>query len=143
MGNLWSSEKTDTLRSLYADGKSYGAIAEILGVPRNAVAGKVSRLKLDKRNYTPSVQQLMSKEGMRRTAVNTGRIRKLRDAPPQMSSSPLPTLVMAEAKPPLNIDIITNTGCKWPGSEHGKFCGHDRHDFRYCEPHVRASGRAE
>jgi GcrA cell cycle regulator len=42
----WPAERVAVLKSMWADGCSASVIAEELGVTRNAVIGKVYRLKL-------------------------------------------------------------------------------------------------
>jgi hypothetical protein len=141
----WPQEREDLLRKLYGEGMSYKVIAARLDVPRNAVAGKVSRLKLPKRDYTPDHSAALSRASAKRKAINVGKLQEVRDGLP-MKTKTMPSMVVVEAKPPLNVSIveaIERRGCKWPGSEFLKVCGHVKHDDRYCEPHVRASGRAE
>jgi GcrA cell cycle regulator len=56
MTSPWTDEVTATLRRLYAEGRSYGQIkAELDGISRNAIVGKVHRLSLEKRDK-PAVQ---------------------------------------------------------------------------------------
>jgi len=45
----WTEEKTARLREMHAAGKRYPIIGAALGFTRNAIAGKVLRLGLDKR----------------------------------------------------------------------------------------------
>lgn len=46
---LWTKEKTEKLRELWAEGHEFTVIAKLLGVTRNAVVGKVTRLGLRRR----------------------------------------------------------------------------------------------
>jgi hypothetical protein len=39
----WTQERVDTMRRMAAEGASYGMVAEVLKVTRNAVAGKAGR----------------------------------------------------------------------------------------------------
>jgi GcrA cell cycle regulator len=50
----WSDERVEILRKLFADGLSAGQIAaELGGVTRNSVIGKVHRMKLTRRYHKP------------------------------------------------------------------------------------------
>lgn len=46
IGPGWTDERIETLKAMYADGKSGGEIAKALEITRNAVIGKLDRLGL-------------------------------------------------------------------------------------------------
>ena len=48
-GNVWTDERLDKLKKLWAEGWSISQIGEALGVSRNAIAGKAHRMGLPKR----------------------------------------------------------------------------------------------
>ena len=48
-GNVWTDERLDELKKLWAEGLSISQIGEVLGVSRNAIAGKAHRMGLPKR----------------------------------------------------------------------------------------------
>ena len=48
-GNVWTDERLDELKKLWAEGLSISQIGEALGVSRNAIAGKAHRIGLPKR----------------------------------------------------------------------------------------------
>ena len=48
-GNVWTDERLDELKKLWAEGLSISQIGEALGVSRNAIAGKAHRIQLPKR----------------------------------------------------------------------------------------------
>jgi GcrA cell cycle regulator len=48
-GNVWTDERLDELKKLWAEGWSISQIGEALGVSRNAIAGKAHRMGLPKR----------------------------------------------------------------------------------------------
>jgi len=48
-GNVWTDERLDELKKLWAEGVSISQIGEALGVSRNAIAGKAHRMGLPKR----------------------------------------------------------------------------------------------
>ena len=48
-GNVWTNERLDELKKLWAEGWSISQIGQALGVSRNAIAGKAHRMGLPKR----------------------------------------------------------------------------------------------
>ena len=48
-GNVWTDERLEELKKLWATGLSISQIGEALGVSRNAIAGKAHRMGLPKR----------------------------------------------------------------------------------------------
>ena len=48
-GNVWTDERLEELKKLWAKGLSISQIGELLGVSRNAIAGKAHRMGLPKR----------------------------------------------------------------------------------------------
>ena len=48
-GNVWTDERLNELKKLWAEGLSISQIGEALGVSRNAIAGKAHRMGLPKR----------------------------------------------------------------------------------------------
>ena len=48
-GNVWTDERLEELKKLWAQGMSISQIGEALGVSRNAIAGKAHRMGLPKR----------------------------------------------------------------------------------------------
>ena len=48
-GNVWTDERLEELKKLWAQGLSISQIGEALGVSRNAIAGKAHRLGLPRR----------------------------------------------------------------------------------------------
>jgi GcrA cell cycle regulator len=48
-GNVWTDERLEEIKKLWAQGLSISQIGEALGVSRNAIAGKAHRMGLPKR----------------------------------------------------------------------------------------------
>ena len=48
-GNVWTDERLEELKKLWAKGLSISQIGEALGVSRNSIAGKAHRMGLPKR----------------------------------------------------------------------------------------------
>lgn len=57
-GVPWTNSQEQTLADMWADGKSLGMIAGVLGFTRSAVAGKMQRLRLDKRPTAERVKRI-------------------------------------------------------------------------------------
>jgi GcrA cell cycle regulator len=139
MNGLWTTERVDTLRKLHADGMAFSLIGVQLGVSRNAVIGKASRLGLDARphfNNAP-IRKLDPEERARRLAQRNEHrnavqrlYRKLR-APPE----PLPEPTSA---PPEFLGIglldLERNHCRYPRGEGTDilFCGQPVERGSYC-----------
>ncbi len=77
---VWTDERTKTLKRLWADGWSASQIARHLdcGMTRNAVIGKVHRLKLPTRKLVHWKGSSRGESRVRDKTVNTGRPKRLR-----------------------------------------------------------------
>lgn len=53
---IWTDEQDTTLRTMRDEGRSYADIGKALGVTRNAISGRVNRLKLEARTAEYSAQ---------------------------------------------------------------------------------------
>ena len=143
---FWTDERTERLKALWADGLSASKIADILGdISRNAVLGKVHRLKLPERRSFR----------MSRVAANRKRVRQ----PRQKFGAPRPALrVVANPKPPTYQDsaiweaepgippvplLEAEDGmCRWPLGDPKQpgfgFCGaHQAPGLSFCDRHAR------
>jgi len=148
----WTDERVELLKRLWSEGLSASQIAAQLGgVTRNAVIGKVHRLSLS---------------GRAKPASNSPRPRKPRSASPQRAGTrhyvagntalkthvqPAPRRVPApvpieDIVVPISRRVslleLNDTMCKWPegdpGSESFCFCGHNSfNNLPYCEYHSR------
>ncbi|TLP46029.1 MULTISPECIES: GcrA family cell cycle regulator [Cohaesibacter] len=152
----WTDERVELLKKLWADGLSASQVAaELGGVTRNAVIGKVHRLGLSGRAKTTT------------TAPRARRSRPQSSRPARPSSGPAPTVgataLKADAKPqatpqpkaeqkpavdavvvPISkratILTLTENTCKWPIGDPGDndfhFCGcKSEQDSPYCKYH--------
>ncbi len=146
----WTDERVDRLKKLWTDGLSASQIAaELGGVTRNAVIGKVHRLGLSGRakgnNQTANARRKPA------ATKNTGYTKapKLVGANGKTTSSapsapkPAPVLDIEKPKPMmLNLLQLTDSTCKFPigdpQEEDFGFCGASpRDDDPYCEYHCR------
>jgi GcrA cell cycle regulator len=157
---IWTDERVEMLRKLWAEGLSASQIAAQLGgVSRNAVIGKVHRLKLSGRGRTASAPARQKKPAQPATARSTPR-----PAPTSrtVTSSIGATALQAqfETEPlvresnrniedivvPIsrNLQLIqlNERTCKWPIgdplAEGFHFCGNDCAETGpYCRYHAR------
>jgi GcrA cell cycle regulator len=144
----WTDERVEILKKLWAEGLSASQIAaELGGVTRNAVIGKVHRLGLSGRGQpTSSIkrQRRSHPPAPRRTRqmITVGNLALQPDMEAVAQAAPQPrrNVVVPIAKR-LTIEMLTERTCKWPngdpGSEDFHFCGHDSLDgLPYCEYHA-------
>ncbi|MBA3448950.1 MAG: GcrA cell cycle regulator [Pseudaminobacter sp.] len=152
----WTDERVETLRKLWAEGLSASQIAAQLGgVTRNAVIGKVHRLKLSGRGRStasPTRQKKpsqASKTPARPAAVNR-----------PVTSSVGATALQAQFEPAvrhhvrpsesvvipisrhLHLVQLNERTCKWPNgdplSEDFHFCGNESAETGpYCKYHAK------
>ncbi|WP_428699932.1 GcrA family cell cycle regulator [Stappia sp.] len=158
----WTSERVDLLAKLWSDGLSASQIAaELGGVTRNAVIGKVHRLGLSGRAKAPSnSQKARSKPvktaGGQAEAAQGGETQpqagpqtigatalKMETAPqaaPAPRAKPVAELVPIAKR--ATILTLTERTCKWPIGDPTKddfyFCGHQSTPgVPYCAYHCR------
>ena len=146
----WTDERVELLKKLWADGLSASQIAAQLGgVTRNAVIGKVHRLSLSGRAKPASSGPRPRKPRVAshrppRTYVSGNTVLKTHALPaPRRLPAPVPVediVVPIMLRVPLM--ALTDQMCKWPigdpGAEDFCFCGHKNfNSLPYCEYHSR------
>jgi GcrA cell cycle regulator len=142
----WTDERVELLKKLWQDGLSASQIAaELGGVTRNAVIGKVHRLGLSGRGQpTSSIKRQRRTHGSsaRRTrqTVTYGNLALRTDAYAEEEFRPRRDVVVPIAKR-LTIFALTEHTCKWPIGDPSQddfhFCGHDSLESGpYCEYHA-------
>lgn len=155
---MWTDERVELLRKLWSDGLSASQIAAQLGgVSRNAVIGKVHRLKLSGRGRTTSAAPRVKKAA----APSQGRVVKTQvtrviaatsganalkvqfDAQPIARHRPVENVVVPIQRKLMLIQLTERT-CKWPNgdplSEDFNFCGAESGDNGpYCTYHSRVA----
>ncbi|EXL08658.1 GcrA family cell cycle regulator [Aquamicrobium defluvii] len=156
----WTDERVELLRKLWAEGLSASQIAAQLGgVSRNAVIGKVHRLKLSGRGRTTAAPARQKK------ASSAPASRPARAASPARATAPTvgatALQVQFDAEPAarqhlravdnnvvvpisrrLDLTQLTERTCKWPNgdplSEDFHFCGNEAgENGPYCAYHAR------
>jgi GcrA cell cycle regulator len=142
----WTDERVELLKKLWTDGLSASQIAaELGGVTRNAVIGKVHRLGLSGRGQpTSSIkrQRRTHAPGIRRSRslITVGNLALKPDALAEAELMPRRNVVVPI---PLKLSIfqLNEHTCKWPigdpGQEDFHFCGNDSlESLPYCEYHA-------
>lgn len=146
----WTDERVELLKKLWAEGLSASQIAAQLGgVTRNAVIGKVHRLNLSGRakqaSSTPRPRKARSASPHRpsRSYVSGNTALKVhaQPQPRRQTTVPIEDLVV-----PISLKVsllaLNDQMCKWPigdpGAEDFHFCGHRNFNaMPYCEYHSR------
>ncbi|MBB6011650.1 GcrA cell cycle regulator [Aquamicrobium lusatiense] len=156
----WTDERVELLKKLWAEGLSASQIAAQLGgVSRNAVIGKVHRLKLSGRGRTTAAPARQKKASSAPAASKPVRAAApARSAAPTIGATALQ--VQFDAEPVarqqlrssdnvvvpisrrLDLTQLTERTCKWPNgdplSEDFHFCGNEAGESGpYCAYHAR------
>jgi GcrA cell cycle regulator len=143
----WTEERVELLKKLWADGLSASQIAaELGGVTRNAVIGKVHRLGLSGRAKSPS--SAVPRVRKARPASMRPRMRfngntalmPSYEAEFEADSDPLAHVV--PMGPRVSITELSEATCRWPigdpGAEDFAYCGSQtKTGLPYCPYHSR------
>ena len=143
----WTEERVEMLKKLWADGLSASQIAaELGGITRNAVIGKVHRLGLSGRAKSPS-----SSSPRPRKARSTGMMRVPRSSIRGNTAlaydympEPEPELIEIPIEQRKNLLQLTEATCHWPVGDPGSpdffFCGGEANEGSpYCNYHSRVA----
>lgn len=156
---MWTDERVELLRKLWAEGLSASQIATQLGgVSRNAVIGKVHRLKLSARGRTSSAQPRAKKASSGGTAKVASRPQRTMTTSVgatalaiQFDAEPVARQVLrpvADVVVPISRKLklieLTERTCKWPNgdplAEDFSFCGNDAGESGpYCGYHSKVA----
>lgn len=143
----WTDDRVETLKKLWAEGLSASQIAKEMGggVTRNAIIGKVHRLKLSGR-ATPSRPPRVRAKPAPRAKPAATTLSRAPAAPAGKREPAAPPIVPLEAKPLANGELatiltLTNHICKWPigdpSSPDFSFCGRkSKAGSPYCDSHA-------
>ena len=134
----WTDERIELLKSHFAAGLSCREIANEIGVSRNAVIGKLSRLDLT-REKKPTARRANANSDRSRSVprVQLRILRKLfTEAPPPESDE----IVASEQH--CSLLELSEERCRWPISSPGEedfcFCGNlPLEGLPYCAGHSR------
>ena len=160
----WTDERVATLSKLWADGLSASQIAAQLGgVTRNAVIGKVHRLGLSGRAKSPSTaartrkpratagakpntkSESSSATPSRPQTMGATALKFEADVEAEVAFQPQPKDdVVVPISKRASILTISESVCKWPigdpGGDDFHFCGHDsKEGAPYCNYHCKVA----
>ncbi|RST86893.1 GcrA cell cycle regulator [Aquibium carbonis] len=157
----WTDERVELLRKLWAEGLSASQIAAQLGgVSRNAVIGKVHRLKLSSRGRAAPAQARQKKPKAAAPKAAKPSSQPVRSMPQTVGATALKVEFDAEPAPrpvarvddsvilPISRNLklveLTDRTCKWPNgdplNEDFNFCGSASKDGSpYCAYHARVA----
>ena len=159
----WNDERVELLRKLWQDGLSASQIAAQLGgVSRNAVIGKVHRLKLSARGRAtaaaarpkkapkpigasmarPASRPTPSRPMTATVGANALKIQYDAEALPQYHVRQAQANVVVPISRRLKLVELSERTCKWPNgdplAEDFNFCGNDSAETGpYCQYHAR------
>ncbi|MDP3897594.1 MAG: GcrA family cell cycle regulator [Mesorhizobium sp.] len=162
----WTDERVELLKKLWAEGLSASQIAAHLGgVSRNAVIGKVHRLKLSSRGRAtaaparqkkstkavaaPSTMTRSTRSGATAqrsmpASIGSSALQMQFDAEPvsQYITRPMHENVVVPISRRLRLVELTERTCKWPNgdplNDDFNFCGNDAAETGpYCKYHAK------
>ncbi len=132
----WTPEKEEKLKELWKKGHSGSQIASILGnTTRNAVIGKVHRLKLQARITSKKVNTKINVEKNNPTEIKTQKLgRKAKFKALLLDKN-------FEKENPKKLEELSDVTCRWPighpYEEKFYFCGRTSIEkFPYCKLHL-------
>lgn len=148
----WTDERVELLKKLWADGLSASQIAaELGGITRNAVIGKVHRLGLSGRAKSPSSaaprpRKPRSPSHMLRVSRPSVRgntaLARLYEYEPEPEPEPIENIIPIGQR--RNLLELTESTCRWPIGDPGSadffFCGGNTvTGLPYCAYHSRVA----
>jgi GcrA cell cycle regulator len=144
----WTTERVQQLQKCVTAGLTCSEIAAEIGVTRNAVIGKISRLGLSLGRARGAIPGRMRAARTRPPARLSPMARILRAV---VAAEPAESAAATEAPPVesarrCSLLDLAGSGCRWPLGEPGTadfgFCGNDAiTGFSYCAGHMRMAYR--
>ena len=143
----WTEERVELLKKLWADGLSASQIAaELGGITRNAVIGKVHRLGLSGRAKSPSSSAARPRKPRSSSMIRVPRahIRGNTALAYDYVAEPEPELIEIPVEQRKNLLQLTEATCHWPVGDPGStdffFCGGQSNEGSpYCNFHSRVA----
>ena len=154
----WTDERVALLKKLWSEGLSASQIAgQLGGVSRNAVVGKVHRLKLSARGRVtaaparqkkskPETEKVARVNGVSAPRTQTATIATQAPTPSFIAEEeyvrPVQDNVVVPISRRLKLVELTERTCKWPNgdplSEDFNYCGNDAAETGpYCKYHAK------
>src|SRR5262245_341015 len=131
----WTAARVAQLKSCFDAGLSCSQIADEIGVSRNAVIGKINRMRLSR--FGAVVARPRQRRAPPRFVSQHQILAALRAEP-----QPLPQEAPVDAGPRCSLVDLDEAGCRWPISDPGArdfgFCGRTKvNGLPYCAGHAR------
>jgi GcrA cell cycle regulator len=142
--STWTTERVELLKSHFEAGLSCREIAVNIGVSRNAVIGKLSRLQLT--NGNTNTERRPRKASRERSSKSVPRLQHQRLQSLYENGHPADDApVVSEHR--CSLFELSNQRCRWPistpGAEDFCFCGNTPLEgWPYCSGHTRLAYRA-
>jgi GcrA cell cycle regulator len=142
--NTWTTERVELLKGHFAAGLSCSQIANEIGVSRNAVIGKLSRLNLT-REKKPMSRRRENAKSDRSRSVPRLQYRMLRQLFDEAPAAPeCEDTILSEQH--CSLLELSEEKCRWPinspGEEGFCFCGNQPlGGLPYCAGHSRLAYR--
>lgn len=133
----WTTERDDRMHALLAEKMSPREIGVEMGITRNAVIGRMNRLRVKSQYDDPRYGRLHRSNGAHQDRSTTQRIRAKRRVTRRASDPQQGTMTLVE---------LENCHCRWPMNDGSPylFCGAPEADMRgripYCLDHSRMAG---
>jgi len=141
----WTDERVELLKKLWADGLSASQIAaELGGITRNAVIGKVHRLGLSGRAKSPSSSTPRPRKARTGGMLRVPRTRGNTALAYEYEPEPEPELIEIPLEQRKTLLELNEKTCHWPVGDPGSteffFCGGETvNELPYCSYHARVA----
>jgi GcrA cell cycle regulator len=141
-GDVWTAERIELLRTLWANGETADAIAAQLGgLSRSAVLGKIYRLRLHTSEAPLNAPAKKRAPDKHASSEGLARRRQRTKYKKRTPAVPAP----ASVRQYKSLLELTNTTCRWPhgrpGTDRFFFCGAPEADLErgipYCALHMQ------
>jgi GcrA cell cycle regulator len=141
----WTTDRIELLKSSFEAGLSCREIADRIGVSRNAVIGKITRLNLKRIKAAGPGRKNAARDPERRGGMRLRRLLKsvTIDVAPEAEAPPEVPIESGHSCSLFELSAVT---CRWPISTPGAadfcFCGHPPVEgLPYCPGHSRLAYR--
>ncbi|WP_291842827.1 GcrA family cell cycle regulator [Bradyrhizobium sp.] len=139
----WTTERIDLLKSHFEAGLSCRQIAASIGVSRNAVIGKLSRLQLTRRELEVAPRPVRA--ARERARKSNPRLQYQALQAVYDNGQPVEAPIASEHR--CSLFELSEQRCRWPintpGAEDFCFCGNVPEDgMPYCSGHSRLAYRS-
>ena len=140
----WTPERVELLKMRFAAGVSCREIAYDIGVSRNAVIGKISRLNLTRESEPRRIARKDEAKGRRTRSVPRLQYQMLRTLYAETEAPAYEEVISSEHR--CSLLELSEKRCRWPistpGTEDFCFCGNPPLDgLPYCAGHTRLAYR--